>query len=936
MVRSHAADAADATESSPLLLVVAGQAQRQPNVQESDGGLPPSRWRTRNRHTDNHNSFLRRIFGSSGSSSSSSSSRWGGCGFMIAAASGLIAAAAGLAVAFQSTRVEGAFAIPSSALLRVSQDMTARPMKHDLQQLQSQHSDQQVSAFPPHFVWGVATSSYQVEGAAHADGREPSIWDDFCASNDSTSAHRILDGSNGSVACDHYHRFQEDVELMASLGFRSYRFSVSWSRLLHSDMTINPSGLQFYRALVDALVARNITPWITVFHWDLPASLPGGWRNASTVDAFATYADLLFEALGDRVTHWITLNEPWTICVNGYGTGVHAPGHVSDTEPYVVGHHLLLAHAQAVQLFRRRFGNSHNKSRYKIGIANCGDYRYPRDPRSPEDRASADRAMEFQWGWFVDPLVKGDYPSVMREALGSRLPHFTPEERDMVRNSYDFLGLNYYSSLLASVLMEPPHYAGYWADMGVNLTMDPTWDRNDMGWSVVPAGLRDMLQWISNRYDSPILYVTENGSAEPEPELKSALHDAKRRHYFEQHLVACAEAMRGGNDEDHRSSPGRAVSQAKVNLRGYFAWSLLDNFEWQFGYQRRFGVCYVDFATLQRTPKGSAYFLRDTIRARGATLPLRLASDHRRDQALEAEDAKDQAPRRDLVEPSRHPRTLPERVVLGYGNNVPAVKQAVRDGVNVVVWSFVDFRRVDEPSLKVTQDDTAADSRLLDSSMQTITNLNLTEVREAIEQLDKDGYSQTVHLMSVGGWNGPHLDPAVSALDWYRAFRQHVGDLFHGLDWDLEGNDDLDSPYNVFTTDCLDKMADISRLAKAGTCAAVDSIDSTRFEPHSVLVLVVDPRERGIHRRNGAAPELLGCFRQWQPCVQPVREPYRRVEDLAQRILVLWSQRVRVLAPQGRGLDRRGLSPVLRELFSRVHGHCSRRNIAVGVPGAVH
>jgi beta-galactosidase len=655
----------------------------------------------------------------------------------------------------------------------------------------------------------VATSSYQIEGAAFEDGRTPSVWDDFCH-----HPTAILDGSNGDVACDHYHRMEPDADLIRTLGFKNYRFSVSWGRIVRPDGTVNPPGVDFYNRLIDALLRRGIEPWITMHHWDLPSHLEGGWLNGSTVGAFERYADVLLDKFGDRVRNWITVNEPWTLAVNGYGTGVHAPGRVGDVEPYVVGHHLLLAHARAVRRFRERYRRNEH---YKIGIANCGDYRYPQDQESEADRSAAERAMLFQWGWFVHPLVHGDYPSVMREILGSRLPEFTAEERELVQNAFDFLGLNYYSSLVASPTEIPPTYAGYWADIHVNLASDPQWTQNDMGWNVVPSGLRDMLRWISAVYNQPVVYVTENGSAEPEPDLETAKLDAKRQDYFEQHLAACALALMSNDG-------GR-----KVNLKGYFVWSLMDNFEWQFGYQRRFGISYVDFESssptwLERTPKGSAWFLKETIQANGTNLGLRLVSNRQDHDGLEPID---EMLHRTLSNHRKRP--LPERVIVGYGSNVKAVKRAVRDGVNVVIWSFVDFRSdtIDNVPPKSSKD-FELDSRQVASREQeraylhatVVTTLNLTQIHQAIRELDEDGFQHTVHLMSVGGWNGRHLDPNLSALEWYGAYRQYVGDVFHGIDWDLEGNDDLDSPYNVFTQDCLDKMADISRLAKAGTCVS--------------------------------------------------------------------------------------------------------------------
>jgi beta-galactosidase len=452
--------------------------------------------------------------------------------------------------------------------------------------------------FPAHnFTWGVATSAYQIEGAVDSDGRGETIWDVFTA-----QPGRILDASDGRVACDHYHRVTQDVQLMASLNIQAYRFSIAWSRILPNGTgAVNPQGVAFYNHLIDTLLAHQITPWVTLFHWDLPQALEdryGGWLDVRTAEAFRDYAAVCFAAFGDRVQHWITINEAWTVAVNGYGSGIHAPGHQSATEPYIVGHHLLLAHGWAVQAFRQ----ANVSSGGQIGIANCGDFRYP---LTVAEQSTAERVMLFQNGWFTDPLFFGDYPSVMRERLGPRLPSFTARERELLTGSVDFVGLNYYSSLQVTTPMVPPTYTGYWTDIDAKLIAHPEWKQNDMGWPVVPDGLRNMLLWISERYQQPVIYVTENGSAEHEPTLSKALQDKGRQDYLTGHLRAIGQALERG-----------------VQLQGYFAWSLMDNFEWQLGYQRRFGLCWVDFqdGTLTRTPKGSAKLYNRTILARGRNI----------------------------------------------------------------------------------------------------------------------------------------------------------------------------------------------------------------------------------------------------------------------------------------------------------------------------
>lgn len=483
-------------------------------------------------------------------------------------------------------------------------------------------TDTNYHEFPSNFVWGSATSSYQVEGAALEDGRGKTIWDTYCERDG-----RVLNHDAGDVACDHYHRYKEDVGLMKSIGLKAYRFSIAWSRILpngtiqdygnNGDGGVNVAGIDFYNRLIDTLLENGIEPWATLYHWDLPQSLEGnvygdGWlgRGIETSDAFAQYARICYQHFGDRVKHWITINEPWTVAVHGYNDGVKAPGKhyydknadgsAVDGEAYLVAHNLLIAHGKAVDIYRREF---QSKQKGIIGLAANADFRYPRSDKK-EDRDAAERAILFFFGWFVDPIMKGDYPPVMRKYLGARLPRFTAEQQSQIHGSSDFLGINTYSSQLASQPEHPPEYGGYWADMQVHFTNDPTWDHNFMGWNIVPSGTRELLLWITKRYDRPVIYITENGSAEDEPDhAKEILHDEKRRAFFEGNLRACAEAIEGG-----------------AQLAGYFAWSLMDNFEWEYGYQRRFGICHVDFDTQVRTPKLSALWYNETIHANGKNI----------------------------------------------------------------------------------------------------------------------------------------------------------------------------------------------------------------------------------------------------------------------------------------------------------------------------
>lgn len=472
------------------------------------------------------------------------------------------------------------------------------------------HQQYRYHRFPIDFVWGVATSSYQIEGATTEDGRGESIWDTYCRKEG-----KIADGSSGAIACDHYHKIEEDIQLLRSLNIKAYRFSIAWPRI-YPDGTgvVNQQGIDFYNKLIDKLLEHGIEPWITLYHWDLPQALEDryrGWLNRQIVDDFGEYARTCFDAFGDRVKNWITLNESWTVAVQGYLDGTKAPGIIRDpaVEVYQVAHHLILAHARAARIYKEHFALI---QKGMIGIANCGDYRFPKTKTSA-DIDAAERAMVFQYAWLTDPFFFGDYPTEMRQRLGDRLPQFSNIERAELLGSVDFLGLNHYSTMYAQ---EPIHtdksssFDGYWADMHVTFSSDPTWRKNFMGWSTNPDGCRNLLLWIDNRYKGVPIYITENGTSEDEPDLAAALHDEGRRQYMEGYLRASAEAIEMG-----------------VPLKGYFAWSLMDNFEWEYGYTRRFGICYVDFDTLERTPKLSAIWYSETIPAHGSNIPRHVSSE---------------------------------------------------------------------------------------------------------------------------------------------------------------------------------------------------------------------------------------------------------------------------------------------------------------------
>lgn len=445
------------------------------------------------------------------------------------------------------------------------------------------------------FVWGVATAAYQVEGAWLKDGKGPSIWDAFAH-----TPGKISRGDTGDIACDQYHRYEEDVALMKELGVDAYRFSLSWPRIVPDGSgQVNPAGIAYYNRLIDCLLKNGIAPWVTLYHWDLPLALQmqdDGWLNRKTAENFSRYARICFDNFGDRVKNWITLNEPWCSAVLGHGLGVFAPGRRSPDEPYRAGHNLLLGHALAAREFRKGgFAG-------QIGISNNCDWREPLSDKR-EDRLAAQRSLEFFYGWFADPPVTGDYPQVMRERLGDRLPRFTTAETNMLRGSVDFLGLNHYTTAFASAtpagnqIDNVSGNGGMSEDQEVYLSDSPEWEKTALQWNVVPWGFRKMLNWIAARYPDLPIFVTENGCTAEEPCLAAAEKDEFRCRF----LNAYIEAMR------------QAVVVDGCPVRGYFCWSLLDNFEWIHGYSQRFGIVHCDFDTLQRTPKKSFHSYRRII-----------------------------------------------------------------------------------------------------------------------------------------------------------------------------------------------------------------------------------------------------------------------------------------------------------------------------------
>jgi beta-glucosidase len=445
--------------------------------------------------------------------------------------------------------------------------------------------------FPDVFVWGTATSAYQIEGSPTADGAGRSIWHRFSH----TPGNTWLDGT-GDVACDHYRRYKDDVAIMAELGANAYRFSIAWGRIFPAGTgAANKKGIDFYSRLVDALLERGIKPNATLYHWDLPEALDdrGGWLNRDIAGWFSDYATTMFDALGDRVEMWSTLNEPWVVTDGGYLSGVLAPGHSNLFEAPIAAHNLLRAHGLAVERFRF----SKAAKRGKIGITVNLEPKYPASD-SPEDLAAVRRADAYMNRQYLDPVFLGRYPDEMREIFGEAWPEWSDEDMRLIKQPIDFLGVNYYTRRVER-------------DCPENLPLrtmhvpQPQHIETDTKWEVFPEALTKILLWATERYGKPAIYITENGAAfyDPPHTINGRVEDPLRVDYFRQHLRAAHEAMKQG-----------------VNLKGYYAWSLLDNYEWAHGYSKRFGIVHVDYSTQQRTIKSSGRYYAEVIRTKGASL----------------------------------------------------------------------------------------------------------------------------------------------------------------------------------------------------------------------------------------------------------------------------------------------------------------------------
>ncbi len=442
-----------------------------------------------------------------------------------------------------------------------------------------------MTAFPEGFWWGVATSAYQIEGSPLADGAGPSIWHRF-----SHTPGHIAQGDTGDLACDHYHRLTEDIDLLVELGVKAYRLSIAWGRILPEGIgATNPRGLGFYQRLIEGLLKRGIKPVVTLYHWDLPEALQdrGGWVNPDSPLWFAEYAEIMFRALADRVAAWVTINEPWVIAVLGHLEGRHAPGQRDAWAAPRVGHHLLLAHAAAVDLYR-------TLGQQSIGIALNLEPQHAASA-DPADLQAAQRRDAFINRWFLDALFFGRYPAELAQIFGAAWPEFSADSLVQIRCPGDFIGVNYYTR--ARVAADPGS-----RPLGAVCLKPPRHQCTEMGWEIYPEGLSETLGWLKDRYGNPCILITENGAAFADPPPQAGVvADPQRIHYLKKHLSAAAQALSQG-----------------VDLRGYFVWTLLDNFEWTEGYSKRFGLYWVDRANLQRYPKASARFYRAIIATNGA------------------------------------------------------------------------------------------------------------------------------------------------------------------------------------------------------------------------------------------------------------------------------------------------------------------------------
>lgn len=441
--------------------------------------------------------------------------------------------------------------------------------------------------FPKDFMWGTATASYQIEGAYKEDGKGESIWDRF-----SHNPGNVLNNDNGDIACDHYHRFEDDIKLMKDLGLKTYRLSLSWPRIFPNGFgEPNKKGIEFYRSILTLLNEYDIKPCVTLYHWDLPQKLMdiGGWTNRKVVDYFTDYAKYVFEELGDLVPMWITHNEPWVVSFLGYWIGQHAPGYTDFSSALLTSYHLMLSHGRAVKAYRETGQGG------KIGITLNLSPSYPAT-QNKEDIEAAIRQDGFANRWFLDPVLKGTYPQDMidyyKTVDGVVVPDITEEDLRITSEPSDFLGINYYSSHVIFNNDSWPLNTG-------NKKTD--YAKTDMGWDITPFALKELLIRLHKEYDGIDLYVTENGmAAQDYVNRDNEIEDYNRIDFLHRHFTEAYKAIEAG-----------------VNLKGYYVWSFMDNFEWAFGYSKRFGITYVDYKTQERIPKKSFYWYKNVIKNNG-------------------------------------------------------------------------------------------------------------------------------------------------------------------------------------------------------------------------------------------------------------------------------------------------------------------------------
>ncbi|PRQ40673.1 putative beta-glucosidase [Rosa chinensis] len=468
-------------------------------------------------------------------------------------------------------------------------------------------------SFPKGFVFGTASSAFQYEGAVKEDGRGPSVWDIF-----SHTFGKITDFSNADVAVDQYHLYDGDVQLMKDMGMDAYRFSISWSRIFPNGTgQINQAGVDHYNKLINSLLAKGIEPYVTLYHWDLPQALEDryiGWLDAQIIKDFAVYAETCFQKFGDRVKHWITFNEPHTFAVQGYDVGLQAPGRCSillhlfcragnsATEPYIVAHNVILSHATVADIYRKKY-----KSKQKGSIGASFDVIWYRSAtNSTADIEATQRAQDFQLGWFLDPFMFGNYPFSMRSRVGSRLPKFSKSESTLIKGSLDFVGINHYTTFYASNDSIVRLLNDSLSDSGA-ITLPfkdgkPIGDKANSIWLyIVPEGMRSLMNYIKQKYGNPPVMITENGMDDPNSpfiSLKDALKDKKRINYH----------------RDYLSNLLASIKEDGCNVNGYFAWSLLDNWEWAAGYTSRFGLYFIDYKDkLKRYPKDSVQWFKNFL-----------------------------------------------------------------------------------------------------------------------------------------------------------------------------------------------------------------------------------------------------------------------------------------------------------------------------------